>query len=120
MDWIKHFNIYTKNRSTGAYRILIINNHRNHISIKFDDYYKLNNIITISMSTHSSHLLQPLDVRIFSPLKTAYDHQINLFIQTSINHITKLEFFIAYLIAHNKIFIKKNIKKVFRKTDISS
>ena len=80
LDWIKYFNIYIKNRSIDIYWMLIINGYRSHISVEFDDYCKLNNIIIISMSVYSSHLLQPLDIRIFSSLKTAYDHQINLFI----------------------------------------
>ena len=120
LDWIKYFNIYTKNCSTSTYQMLIIDGHRSYMSIEFDDYCKFNNIIIISISAHSSHLLQPLDVGIFSSLKTVYGHQINLFIQASINHIIKLEFFIVYLAIYNKIFIKKNIKKVFKKTDILS
>ena len=94
--------------------MLIIDGHRNHISIKFNNYCKLNNIITINMPTHSSYLLQPLDVGIFSPLKAAYGHQINLFIWASINHITKSEFFVAYLAARDKIFTEKNIKEAFK------
>ena len=43
----------------------------------------------------------------------------DLRIITSINHIIKSEFFIAYLATRNKIFIKKNIKGVFRGVDIS-
>ena len=72
------------------------------------------------MFIYSSHLLRSLDVRIFLSLKAVYNHQINLFIQISINHIIKLEFFIIYLIIYNKIFIKKNIKKIFKKIDILS
>ena len=90
------------------------------MSIEFDNYCKFNNIITVSMPVYLSHLLQSLNIKIFSPLKAAYSHQINLFIRASINHITKLEFFIIYLIAHNKIFTEKNIKKVFKKVDILS
>ena len=60
-----------------------------------------------------------MDVGLYSPLKVIYGYQINLFIRASINHITKLEFFIAYLAAHNTIFIKKNIKGAFRGAGIS-
>ena len=120
LNWIKYFNIHTKSCSTGVYWMLIIDGYRSHMCVEFDDYYKLNNIITINMPTHSSYLLQSLNIGIFLSLKAAYSHQINLFIQISINHIIKLEFFIIYLITHNKIFIKKNIKKTFREIDISS
>ena len=88
------------------------------MSVEFNNYYKLNNIITISMPAHLSHLLQLLDVGIFLSLKAAYGHQINLFIWAFINHITKLEFFVTYLVVCDKIFIEKNIKEVFKKTGI--
>ena len=120
LDWIWHFDKHTKSRSTSVYRILIIDGHESHISAEFDEYCKVNNIVTVNMPTHSSHLLQSLNVELYSPLKPAYDHQINLFIRASINHITKFEFFIAYLAAHNKIFTKKNIKRGFRGAGISS
>jgi hypothetical protein len=48
------------------------------------------------MPPHSSHLLQPLDVGCFSPLKRAYGSQIESLIRSHINHITKLEFLPAF------------------------
>ena len=60
-----------------------------------------------------------MNVGLFSPLKIIYGHQINLFIRASINHIIKSEFLIAYLAAHNIIFIEKNIKRAFRRAGIS-
>ena len=88
------------------------------MSVEFDNYCKFNNIIIVNMPAYSSHLLQLLNVGIFLFLKTVYSYQINLFIQAFINYIIKLEFFIVYLIVQDKIFIKKNIKGVFRGVDI--
>ena len=118
LDWIKHFNIYIKSCFTGVYWMLIIDSHRSHMFIKFDDYCKLNNIIIVNMPVYSSHLLQLLGVGIFLFLKVVYGYQINLFIRAFINHIIKLEFFIVYLVVCDKIFIEKNIKGVFGKTNI--
>ena len=99
--------------------MLIIDNHNNYISAKFNEYCKLNNIIIINMSTHSFHLLQPLNVELYLSLKFAYGCQINFFIYVFINYIIKIEFFITYLVAHNAVFIKKNIKRRFKSTGIS-
>ena len=66
------------------------------------------------MPPHSSHLLQPLDVGCFSPLKRAYGHQINGLIRDHINHITKLEFLPAFKAAFNASFTKDNICASFR------
>jgi hypothetical protein len=55
----------------------------------------------------------------YLPLKRAYSDQINLFIQASINYITKSKFFIAFKAAHNKIFTEENIKAAFKGARIS-
>lgn len=94
--------------------MLIIDGHESHLSAEFDEYCKNNKIITVCMPAHSSHLLQPLDVALYSPLKRAYGDEINLFIKASVNHITKSEFFIAFIAAHLRIFIAENIKSGFR------
>ena len=92
--------------------MLIINNHNSHIFIKFNEYCKFNNIIIINIFAHSFHLLQSLNVKLYSFLKFAYGHQINFFIYIFINYIIKIEIFITYSITHNAVFIKKDIKKI--------
>jgi hypothetical protein len=66
------------------------------------------------MPPHSSHLLQPLDVACFGPLKKAYGREIEHLIKCSITHISKTEFFPAFYAAHQATMIKKNIQGGFR------
>jgi hypothetical protein len=66
------------------------------------------------MPAHSSHLLQPLDVRCFRPLKKAYGREIEQLIRCSINHVSKTEFFPAFYAAFQKTMTKSNIKGGFR------
>ena len=54
--------------------MLIINNRNNYIFTEFNEYYKFNNIITINMFAYSSHLLQSLNVELYSFLKFKYGH----------------------------------------------
>jgi hypothetical protein len=119
LEWIRHFDKHTKKRTKGTYRMLILDGHESHVSAEFNQYCKDNNIISVSMPPHSSHLLQPLDVALYSPLKRAYGDQINLFIRASINHITKSEFFLAFMAAHNKTFTEDNIQSAFKGAGIS-
>jgi hypothetical protein len=63
---------------------------------------------------HSSHLTQPLDVGCFSVLKRAYGRQIETFIKAHINHITKVEFFIAFKAAYFESITSQNAKAGFR------
>ena len=66
------------------------------------------------MPPHSSHLLQPLDVGCFSPLKRAYGQQISSLVRDHINHITKIEFLPAFYAAYNQSITKENICSSFR------
>ena len=113
-EWLQHFEKHTKPRTTGGWRLLIIDGHESHDSLQFQDFCKEKNIITACMPSHSSHLLQPLDVGCFAPLKRAYGKQVEDFIRNGINHITKLEFLPAFKAAFEASFTQSNIKGGFR------
>jgi len=117
-EWIQHFDKYTKERAIGQYRLLILDGHESHISVQFQQYCKEHNIITLCMPPHSSHLLQPLDVGCFSPLKAAYSRQIEKFMRLRISHITKLEFLPAFKEAFKTAFTEQNIRSGFRATGL--
>jgi hypothetical protein len=114
LDWLKHFNEHTINRSVGTYRLLIIDGHESHHSADFEAYCKENNIITLCIPPHSSHLLQPLDVGCFGPLKKAYSREIEHLIRRRIGHIDKATFFSAFYAAHQAAITERNIKGGFR------
>ena len=76
MEWILHFEKHTKSRTTGVYRLLVLDGHKRHHSAEFEVYCKEHKIVTLCMPAHSSHILQPLNVGCFSPLKQAYGRQI--------------------------------------------
>jgi DDE superfamily endonuclease len=114
LDWIKHFNIHTRPRTIGGYRLLILDGHESHHSTAFELYCKANNVITLCMPAHSSHLLQPLDVGCFGPLKKAYGKQIEDLIRNNITHVTKEDFFSAFYAAHKAAMTEENIKAGFQ------
>ncbi|CEI70977.1 hypothetical protein FVEN_g9660 [Fusarium venenatum] len=114
LDWLKHFNRATTDRSVGAYRLLILDGHESHRSADFQIYCEENNIITLCMPPHSSHLLQPLDVGCFGPLKKAYGREIEQLIKRNVTHIEKTDFFLAFYVAFQATITEKNIKGGFR------
>lgn len=61
------------------------------------------------MPAHSSHLLQPLGVGYFAPLKKAYGKQVEELMRSYVDHITKLEFLPALKAAFEVAFTKQNI-----------
>jgi hypothetical protein len=114
VEWLKHFIKHTDGKVVGTRRLLILDGHESHHSLEFQKLCKENNIYTLCMPPHSSHLLQPLDVGCFSPLKRAYSREIEALIRHHINHITKLEFLPAFKAAFKQSFTSANICSAFR------
>jgi hypothetical protein len=109
-EWLKHLARCTSDRPVGGYRLLILDGHESHHSTNFEIYCEENNIITLCMPPHSSHLLQPLDIGCFGPLKKAYGREIDHLITRSITYISKTEFFPAFYAAFQATMTEKNIK----------
>ena len=68
----------TKGRlvSTQQYRFLILDGCEIHTHIDFIEYCVSHRIIAYCFPTHTTHLLQPLDVGLFSPLQKAYGREV--------------------------------------------
>ena len=94
--------------------MLILDSHKSHLSDAFKTYCQENNIITLCLPPHSSHITQPLNIRCFSILKQIYSQEIEDFIKASITHITKLKFFHTFKAAHNQIITPNNVQASFR------
>lgn len=77
LSWLEHFNKHT---FTNQSRLLIIDGHDSHISTEFIDYCYNHNIWPLCLPPHTTHLLQPLDVGCFQPLK----HYLGLAVDASI------------------------------------
>jgi len=79
LEWLKHFDKITAQRNkTSAYCCLIVDGHGSYVTIEFVEYALINNIIVYCLPSYSTHLLQPLDVGLFSPLQKAYGKQVDL------------------------------------------
>ena len=71
--WLKEkFTPWAKRRLRGTYCMLIIDGHGSHVSLEFIEYCTQNQIVALCLPPHTTHILQPLDVRIFGPLANAY------------------------------------------------
>jgi hypothetical protein len=76
LAWLRHFDQSTSSQTKGKYRLLILDGHTSHVSLPFIEYCEEHNIIPLCLPPHSTHILQPLDVGIFSPLAKAYKSRI--------------------------------------------
>src|SRR5438876_7680579 len=99
-------------------RFLIYDNHDNHISGRFIHHYIQHDIVLILLSSHCSHLLQPLDVSIFDPLKSALSNELDHIFRTGISTLQKIEWFQAFMKARASVINVKNIQGGWRGTGI--
>lgn len=117
--WLKEvFNKHTQSRTIGRYRLLILDGHGSHSGPEFDQFCTENSIIPLCMPPHSSHLLQPLDVSCFSPLKQAYGQHVQKSMVLGINHIDKDEFLTIYSSIRTAALKERNIQSGFRATGL--
>ena len=112
--WIKDvFDPITAPRIVGKCRLLILDGHSSHVAPEFDQFCAERLIITLRMPPHSPHLLQPLNVDCFSPLKNAYRHLVAENAKLDINYVDKAEFLLTYKQARIEALSTGNIRSGF-------
>jgi hypothetical protein len=114
-EWLRRcFEPATREKANGKIRLLICDGHDSHISAEFLRHCLDNVILLILLRPHSSHLMQPLDVGVFGPLKTAVSSQLAELISTGVSRLQKIEWVEAYIIAREKAFSVENIQSGWR------
>ncbi|KAL1954183.1 hypothetical protein VTO42DRAFT_1539 [Malbranchea cinnamomea] len=117
--WLKEiFNKHTQARTMGQYRLLILDGHGSHNGPEFDQFCMENSIIPLYMPGRSSHLLQPLDVGCYSPLKQVYKKEVEKQMRLGINHIDKDKFLAIYSSIRPAVLSEKDIQSGFRATGL--
>lgn len=116
LEWLrKVFLPQTQSNDPSAARLLIVNGHGSHSTDEFMWECFSNNVYLLFMPAHTSHVLQPLDLTCFFPLKAAYRKRIaNLAEITDSAPIGKLQFLRCYAEARKEGLRPANIKAGFR------
>jgi DDE superfamily endonuclease. len=118
-DWLQEvFEPYTKSRTAGRYRLLILDGHHSHAIPQFDRFCKDRSIILLYMPPYSSHLLQPLDVSCFGPLKQFYGQKTQEMMHNGVDTIDKMDFLSIYSSIHQRAFSAANISSGFTVTGL--
>jgi hypothetical protein len=66
------------------------------------------------MLSYLSHLLQPLNVACFAPLKRSYSDSISALARNYIYYINKETFLLAFKATYEQIFTEENARVGFR------
>jgi len=99
-------------------RLLILDGHGSHITWEFARFCKQRNIILFCLPSHSTHLLQPLDVGIFGPLQNFYGRQVDDYSCDTEEGIKKSVFIPLLHKARLDGITRRNIEQAFATTGI--
>ena len=114
LEWLKRiFDPQTKERANQKPRVLICDGFGTHETLEILEYCFENNIILCRLPSHTSHKLQPCDIAVFAPLKSAYRERVERLERGGVNTIGKEHFTSLYSSARQTAFTSKNIKAGF-------
>ena len=108
-EWLQEmFEKHTASQTAGKYHLLILDGHRSHATASFNQFCTERRIIPLYMPPQSSHLLQPLDISCFVPLKHYYGQKVREMAENNIHAIDKQDFISIYSSIHGHAFSKNN------------
>ncbi|KAJ8028012.1 Pogo transposable element with KRAB domain [Holothuria leucospilota] len=120
MDYIQnHITKYMPSRSDNDHVLFLYDGHKSHISLPLIEFALTQKIILFVLPPHTSHILQPLDVSVFGPLKRCFHSECQRYMhQNPGERITRYQ--VGQLIsrAYQKSFTSQNLISAFRKTGV--
>lgn len=115
LDWLKEVFIPQTKPSFSNKRLLILDGHGSHQTDEFMYECYENGIFLVFLPAHTSHVLQPLDVSCFAPLKSAYRRILEVFVaHDDTSPIGKAMFLKTYHKARELAFTSRTIQAGFR------
>jgi hypothetical protein len=90
LEYLKHFHKHAK--PIGVYRLLVLDSHSSYTTFEFKALANEYKIILLYLPAHTTHRLQPLDVRIFSPQSRYYSNEVTQHSRWKGVSVTKREY----------------------------
>ncbi|OLN80947.1 Tigger transposable element-derived protein 2, partial [Colletotrichum chlorophyti] len=123
VEWLKKVFIpqtcQTGQKEHQRTKLLILDGHGSHETAEFMHLCLQNQIHLLYLPPHTSHVLQPLDQSVFSPLKTAYRKELSFLTDWDDSTIVgKKNFIICYHKARQAALSIQNIKSGWKYTGL--
>jgi len=120
LQWLKAFDLHTTAQTWEIYWLLILNDHESHVSSDFIQYCCDHSIIALCLSPHSTHLLQSLNVEVFSPLTKAYKKLVYEHSHYNAVNVSKVNFLHYYQKAKLTAITTKNVLSAWWASELVS
>jgi len=115
LECLSHFERFSARRQVGACQLLLLNRHRSHCIREFITFCDEKQIVPFCLPSHTTHLLQPLDVVVFQPLKHFHAEAVPQATRTGCSDFNKVEFLFALTSIRLQAFKQTTILSAFRK-----
>jgi 4-hydroxybenzoate polyprenyltransferase len=117
IEWLQK--VFLPQTDTTEPRLLILDGHGSHETTDFMYLCYQHNVHLLFLPPHSSHVLQPLDLSVFSSLKSRYRKEVGyLTLLTDSSPLGKQNFLACYQKARKEALSAKNIKSGWKATGL--
>ena len=116
--WLKHFDKSTIKKQKGEWRMLIMDGHNSHSTFEFLNYCANVKILVYFLPSHTSQILQPLDVAVFQPYKHWHGRAVGDLYRLGISNINKVDFLNEINKIRTNALKKGTIKKGWKESGI--
>lgn len=111
LNWLQTIFIPETQPLNQAWRLLIMDGHGSHVHVEFLWICKKHKIQLLFLPAHTSHVLQPLDLGVFAPLKSRYRGEIaKLASLDDASDVKKQRFIICYKMARLDTFTPRLLR----------
>ena len=117
-QWLQHFDKLTKDNTVGVWRLLLVDGDGSHLTREFYEYAIAHKIQPFALPPHLSHLLQPLDVGCFQPLKWYHGLELDHASRTGARDINKADFLSTIESIRCATFTVSTIRSGWRRTGL--
>ncbi|KAF9728330.1 transposase [Paraphaeosphaeria minitans] len=120
IDWIKHFDRMTAAATPPeTWRLLLIDGHGSHLTAELANFCESHYIQLYALPPHTTHLLQPLDVGCFQPLKWYHSRTLDWASRTGAVDIRRSDFLATLAQIRGQAFKENTIKSGWRKAGLA-
>ncbi len=118
LHWLEHFDKHNCKKRKGVWRILVMDDASSHVHEEFIRLCYSKNILPFRMPPYTTHLLQPLDIVCFQPLKNYHAEAVDNAVRTGDMEFTLVEFLAHIQSIRKQTFKKSTVLSSFRKTGL--
>jgi hypothetical protein len=118
-EWLTTvFELQTQPSQANSRRLLVLDGHGSHMTANVIAFCMENEIDLLVLPPHCSHILQPLDVSIFAPLKCALAIETDSVARLDPGRVARTEWKQMYIRAREKAFTSSNIVSGWKATGL--